>query len=114
MSTAPSHMRLGLLLLTFFFFTDAATAEIYTLSLHDALPISAMWSTRVRCSAGRRWTAPTHPADGGPSHDLRISPPELAGLSAAPRRAGHRAERDRNGRDPSERRRRRKPNDHRC
>src|SRR5207302_11499094 len=25
----------------FFFFTDTATTEIYTLSLHDALPISA-------------------------------------------------------------------------
>src|SRR2546429_9440894 len=27
------------LLLTFFFFNDTATTEIYTLSLHDALPI---------------------------------------------------------------------------
>src|SRR5256885_12052145 len=29
----------------FFFFNDTATTEIYTLSLHDALPISS-WSTR--------------------------------------------------------------------
>src|SRR2546422_5859877 len=29
------------LLLLFFFFNDTATTEIYTLSLHDALPISA-------------------------------------------------------------------------
>src|SRR5436853_7597158 len=29
------------LLLFFFFFNDTATTEIYTLSLHDALPISA-------------------------------------------------------------------------
>src|SRR5258708_17066586 len=28
-------------LLAFFFFNDTATTEIYTLSLHDALPISA-------------------------------------------------------------------------
>src|SRR3712207_7228865 len=28
------------LILTFFFFNDTATTEIYTLSLHDALPIS--------------------------------------------------------------------------
>src|SRR5256886_11108580 len=28
-------------LLSFFFFNDTATTEIYTLSLHDALPISA-------------------------------------------------------------------------
>src|SRR3712207_8803314 len=29
-----------ILLLCFFFFNDTATTEIYTLSLHDALPIS--------------------------------------------------------------------------
>src|SRR2546422_7337167 len=35
-------MRLSLLLciVSFFFFNDTATTEIYTLSLHDALPIS--------------------------------------------------------------------------
>src|SRR2546429_8165758 len=27
----------------FFFFNDTATTEIYTLSLHDALPISSSW-----------------------------------------------------------------------
>ena len=31
-----------LLLFCFFFFNDTATTEIYTLSLHDALPISAL------------------------------------------------------------------------
>src|SRR2546422_11292768 len=31
-----------LLLFHFFFFNDTATTEIYTLSLHDALPISTM------------------------------------------------------------------------
>src|SRR3712207_8975528 len=30
------------MLLLFFFFNDTATTEIYTLSLHDALPISAV------------------------------------------------------------------------
>src|SRR2546430_9015402 len=30
-----------MLLFFFFFFNDTATTEIYTLSLHDALPISA-------------------------------------------------------------------------
>src|SRR5256885_7546744 len=33
----------------FFFFNDTATTEIYTLSLHDALPIY-----RVRCDRSRR------------------------------------------------------------
>src|SRR2546430_13086004 len=32
-------MRTLLLILLFFFFNDTATTEIYTLSLHDALPI---------------------------------------------------------------------------
>src|ERR1035437_11193157 len=35
-----------LCLLFFFFFNDTATTEIYTLSLHDALPI--LWSTPFR------------------------------------------------------------------
>src|SRR3712207_7452523 len=32
----------------FFFFNDTATTEIYTLSLHDALPISATPGSRTR------------------------------------------------------------------
>src|SRR5688572_31772039 len=39
----------------FFFFTDPATTEIYTLSLHDALPISARRCRRDgRPAAGGR------------------------------------------------------------
>src|ERR1041384_8760722 len=33
-------MLVALLCIGFFFFNDTATTEIYTLSLHDALPIS--------------------------------------------------------------------------
>src|SRR2546425_12378213 len=33
--------------LSFFFFNDTATTEIYTLSLHDALPISRQSFTRL-------------------------------------------------------------------
>src|SRR5438874_8184915 len=33
--------------LLFFFFNDTATTEIYTLSLHDALPISFYWARFV-------------------------------------------------------------------
>src|ERR1039458_10904471 len=35
---SPSYLRV----LFFFFFNDTATTEIYTLSLHDALPISEL------------------------------------------------------------------------
>src|SRR6266511_6290813 len=40
----------------FFFFNDTATTEIYTLSLHDALPIytSLKWVTRRWGSQSRR------------------------------------------------------------
>src|SRR2546430_14786823 len=35
----------------FFFFNDTATTEIYTLSLHDALPISLHQAPRQQASA---------------------------------------------------------------
>src|SRR5260221_6397316 len=36
------------ILFPFFFFNDTATTEIYTLSLHDALPISLSAAERIR------------------------------------------------------------------
>src|SRR3712207_9067752 len=52
----------------FFFFNDTATTEIYTLSLHDALPIwwttarsrssSAASPPSARCAGARRRSAP--------------------------------------------------------
>src|SRR3712207_7524740 len=41
----------------FFFFNDTATTEIYTLSLHDALPISSTcaWPRRQRATAAPAW-----------------------------------------------------------
>src|SRR4051812_50208797 len=41
----------------FFFFNDTATTEIYTLSLHDALPILLGWfSEAAPCAASsKRW-----------------------------------------------------------
>src|SRR2546422_6972330 len=61
--------------LLFFFFNDTATTEIYTLSLHDALPI---WVE----SSGRRAGDPLRPAvepraahpAGGPDRSRRIAP----------------------------------------
>src|SRR5574337_2199148 len=41
-----------LLLFFFFFFNDTATTEIYTLSLHDALPISRPHGPRGRPGCG--------------------------------------------------------------
>src|SRR5215472_12943338 len=55
---------LPLILFFFFFFNDTATTEIYTLSLHDALPIElaaervyARQEHRVACGADVRLSA---------------------------------------------------------
>src|SRR5258705_10829511 len=61
-----NHMFLSFIItrhftFSFFFFNDTATTEIYTLSLHDALPIST-WSPRRllgtsrKCGMESSWT----------------------------------------------------------
>src|SRR2546428_4813374 len=52
-------MRFKELFRKFFFFNDTATTEIYTLSLHDALPISK-WSQNVK-----RFSVGGDPLSGG-------------------------------------------------
>src|SRR2546422_2721137 len=54
----------------FFFFNDTATTEIYTLSLHDALPISRR--ARSRRAGGSGWRG------RGASRSGRRRPPSLA------------------------------------
>src|SRR2546430_13574676 len=41
-------------MLFFFFFNDTATTEIYTLSLHDALPIYFWWRSRTASDCGTK------------------------------------------------------------
>src|SRR2546426_5183663 len=61
-------------LLFFFFFNDTATTEIYTLSLHDALPISALVKSgkygRLLVSKGYcckpRWSIGFKPVEAPP------------------------------------------------
>src|SRR6266536_6081954 len=43
---------------SFFFFNDTATTEIYTLSLHDALPIFAAWKNCCRCNRSETRSRP--------------------------------------------------------
>src|SRR5256885_16029365 len=43
----------------FFFFNDTATTEIYTLSLHDALPISLGYVMRLLTDRGSDFDIPT-------------------------------------------------------
>src|SRR2546427_10189773 len=49
----------------FFFFNDTATTEIYTLSLHDALPIFDMESRIVQAELGRLVLASVYVPNGG-------------------------------------------------
>src|SRR6266850_4816749 len=67
-----------------FFFNDTATTEIYTLSLHDALPISA-------AAGPRRSGAPGRPR--AERDTLRSGVPAVAGRrdrrAQRPERAGH-------------------------
>src|SRR2546429_9911986 len=59
----------------FFFFNDTATTEIYTLSLHDALPIS-----RVRSKS-------TRPSKRNPAAATRLAGvPQFRRVSRQPRR----------------------------
>src|SRR3712207_8629623 len=74
----------------FFFFNDTATTEIYTLSLHDALPIwaggGATPGRRSRTSRSRRSPSPRA---GSPSTDPSTTP-SAARRPTPPRRGSRR------------------------
>src|SRR2546426_11660655 len=57
----------------FFFFNDTATTEIYTLSLHDALPISFLIAERIGehevCLVA---TGGAHQGEGDPGRSRRV------------------------------------------
>ena len=65
--SANAEWRMGgsfvarLQLFTFFFFNDTATTEIYTLSLHDALPICRAWKIENRDQFWQKWIG--HPQE---------------------------------------------------
>src|SRR5260370_35893749 len=69
-------MSLPTFLFSFFFFNDTATTEIYTLSLHDALPIS------------RDVVGPDPPAHSGPPAAARRAAGQLCGIRAGLAGAG--------------------------
>src|SRR5256885_5412067 len=58
----------------FFFFNDTATTEIYTLSLHDALPICASGILVPSKPTARSWPAPclTRRATGQPGWPVAL------------------------------------------
>src|SRR5947208_17006169 len=80
LSRMPStlHFHLHILLFSsicfFFFFNDTATTEIYTLSLHDALPIYALDQKEPGCRArGREPGDQTHRSE---EHTSELQSPD--------------------------------------
>src|SRR3712207_9003370 len=65
-----------------FFFNDTATTEIYTLSLHDALPISVRDADRRRAAAGDVQRALDHGRRAG---EIRIQRAEARRAGAVDR-----------------------------
>src|SRR3990170_8264534 len=59
-------------LFLFFFFNDTATTEIYTLSLHDALPISPTGSST---GSPRRWSGGS-PTGRSEEHTSELQSPD--------------------------------------
>src|SRR3989440_1817210 len=79
----------------FFFFNDTATTEIYTLSLHDALPILRASTRRVtpaRCAGRRRGPATRPRAATGRARAVRPTPSSRQAPCAARPRASARSE----------------------
>src|SRR2546430_17657406 len=70
----------------FFFFNDTATTEIYTLSLHDALPISEgparYWRRPIRRSGSQWRRTPVHIARStvGLGQSAAVGPQARTGL----------------------------------
>src|SRR3712207_5636492 len=75
----------------FFFFNDTATTEIYTLSLHDALPITladfgpgpAGWREGVRFESAANWVLQGAPVDCLCLYDRRRLPAVVVETAAA-------------------------------
>src|SRR6266542_814954 len=76
----------------FFFFNDTATTEIYTLSLHDAVPITSRVSAEASASCdGCVPSTPAHPVVSGwssgttalPGSDLTIGLPSTSATASS-------------------------------
>src|SRR5438309_11244105 len=63
---------LFLFIFFFFFFNDTATTEIYTLSLHDALPISSFGRASLTVSGRPSIVCPCIPAMRSEEHTSEL------------------------------------------
>src|SRR3712207_7025871 len=65
-------------MLVIFFFNDTATTEIYTLSLHDALPIWKIGEPWLGFAARPGWDALTSRARAADRWRARVAEPDLS------------------------------------
>src|SRR3712207_7839402 len=72
-----------------FFFNDTATTEIYTLSLHDALPISTRRLRKSRAAIAARW--PTSDSARAVATKHACAPRKAAGSSSKTSSSARRA-----------------------
>src|SRR2546427_8764874 len=72
----------------FFFFNDTATTEIYTLSLHDALPISSRYHAASGPSTAPAWSIPRCSPNARPASAGRVA----SAISASRRSEEHTSE----------------------
>src|SRR5947209_13637998 len=75
-----------------FFFNDTATTEIYTLSLHDALPISEITEINVDFPALGNPTSPTSARSFNSNRRCRSSPGKPSSCSRGARSEEHTSE----------------------
>src|SRR3712207_8889900 len=87
-------MRAGVRCLALFVFNDTATTEIYTLSLHDALPISGAGAHVVIAArdASKTAAAEERIRASSPSASLEVVPLDLGDLSSVARSEEHTSE----------------------
>src|SRR2546426_845157 len=83
--------RISVSILSFFFFNDTATTEIYTLSLHDALPISPSAAPRQGPGDPDGHRRRAEPRGVGRRHARRRRAARPAGPSRRARRGGSRS-----------------------
>src|SRR2546430_16401166 len=79
-------MSMSSFIIFFFFFNDTATTEIYTLSLHDALPISSWAGHRLPETTDDRGAAGADDRHHGRHGVPRVRPQDQQRDRADPRR----------------------------
>src|SRR2546423_15121590 len=72
-----------LILFFFFFFNDTATTEIYTLSLHDALPICGIASALAGGAMSKLFGGGQKAASGGIQGDVLATDNNTVGMGDA-------------------------------